>query len=139
MTVKGQKQKKNQRSAGDADVNLGKRIRLRRVEQGLSQENLGDALGVSFQQVQKYEKGVNRVSSTRLVQIAATLGAPVMFFYTGNSRTREFDGLLFDDANLGIRLLRSYSQIKNPALQKQMITLAEILSTETKAPKKEEA
>ena len=55
-----------QRSAGKPDIELGKRIRLRRVEQKISQAELGDKLGVSFQQVQKYEKGVNRVGAARL-------------------------------------------------------------------------
>ena len=55
--------KMKQRSAGKPDIELGKRIRLRRVEQKISQAELGDKLGVSFQQVQKYEKGVNRVGA----------------------------------------------------------------------------
>src|SRR6516225_1221300 len=59
-----------QRSAGKPDIELGKRIRLRRVEQKISQAELGDKLGVSFQQVQKYEKGVNRVGAARLQRIA---------------------------------------------------------------------
>ena len=58
--------KMKQRSAGKPDIELGKRIRLRRVEQKISQAELGDKLGVSFQQVQKYEKGVNRVGAARL-------------------------------------------------------------------------
>jgi predicted transcriptional regulator len=62
-----------QRSAGKPDIELGKRIRLRRVEQKISQAELGKKLGVSFQQVQKYEKGVDRVGAARLQQIAATL------------------------------------------------------------------
>ena len=66
-----------QRSAGKPDIELGKRIRLRRVEQKISQAELGDKLGVSFQQVQKYEKGVNRVGAARLQQIATALDVPV--------------------------------------------------------------
>ena len=63
--------KMKQRSAGKPDIELGKRIRLRRVEQKISQAELGEKLGVSFQQVQKYEKGVNRVGAARLQQSAA--------------------------------------------------------------------
>ena len=73
--------KMKQRSAGKPDIELGKRIRLRRVEQKISQAELGDKLGVSFQQVQKYEKGVNRVGAARLQTIATALDVPVTFFY----------------------------------------------------------
>jgi transcriptional regulator with XRE-family HTH domain len=64
---------------------MGKRIRLRRVEIGMSQSDLGDELGVSFQQVQKYEKGVNRVGANRLHQIANALKTDVNFFYGDES------------------------------------------------------
>src|SRR5213076_2925416 len=69
--------KMKQRSAGKPDIELGKRIRLRRVEQKISQAELGDKLGVTFQQVQKYEKGVNRVGAGRLTRIAGILSIPV--------------------------------------------------------------
>ena len=83
-----------QRSAGKPDIELGKRIRLRRVEQKISQAELGDKLGVSFQQVQKYEKGVNRVGAARLQQIATALDVPVTFFYDGDGKAREVESLL---------------------------------------------
>jgi transcriptional regulator with XRE-family HTH domain len=83
-----------QRSAGKPDIELGKRIRLRRVEQKISQAELGDKLGVSFQQVQKYEKGVNRVGAARLQQIATALDVPVTFFYDGDDKAREVESLL---------------------------------------------
>ena len=72
---------KNPRSSGKSDVELGKRIRLRRVELHISQSELAEKLGVTFQQVQKYEKGVNRVGASRLQQIATALDVPVTFFY----------------------------------------------------------
>src|SRR5260370_7994166 len=78
--------KMKQRSAGKPDIELGKRIRLRRVEQHISQADLGDKLGVSFQQVQKYEKGVNRVGAARLQQIATALDVPLTFFYDGDGK-----------------------------------------------------
>jgi ribosome-binding protein aMBF1 (putative translation factor) len=74
------------RSAGNVDVALGRRIRLRRVEIGLSQSELGEKLGVSFQQVQKYEKAVNRVGVSRSQQITGALGLDMTFFYEGNSK-----------------------------------------------------
>jgi DNA-binding transcriptional regulator YiaG len=80
---------KNQRSAGKPDVELGKRIRLRRVEIDISQSALADKLGVSFQQVQKYEKGVNRVGAARLQQVATALDVPITFFYDGDGKSRE--------------------------------------------------
>ena len=87
-----------QRSAGKPDIELGKRIRLRRVEQKISQAELGDKLGVSFQQVQKYEKGVNRVGAARLQSIATALDVPVTFFYDGDGKAREVESLLFLDS-----------------------------------------
>ncbi|GBR44307.1 helix-turn-helix domain-containing protein [Neokomagataea thailandica] len=69
--------------AGSTDVHIGHRIRLRRTLMGLSQESLGEALGVTFQQVQKYERGANRVSASRLFELAQALDVPVGFFYDG--------------------------------------------------------
>lgn len=67
--------------AGAVDVHVGNRIKLRRMLLGMSQERLGEALGLTFQQVQKYERGVNRVSASRLFDIARVLDVPVGFFY----------------------------------------------------------
>ncbi|MGX1336661.1 transcriptional regulator with XRE-family HTH domain [Bradyrhizobium japonicum] len=103
-----------QRSAGKPDIELGKRIRLRRVEMKISQAELGEKLGVSFQQVQKYEKGVNRVGAARLQQIATALDVPVTFFYDGDNKAREVESLLFLDSAFSLRLLRAYSKIKDP-------------------------
>jgi transcriptional regulator with XRE-family HTH domain len=65
------------------DLHVGVRIRLRRRMQGVSQEKLADALGLTFQQVQKYERGANRVSASKLYEIAAALKAPVGYFFEG--------------------------------------------------------
>jgi transcriptional regulator with XRE-family HTH domain len=70
----------NVRSANETDQLLGQRIRARRLEMDMSQQNLAEQLGVSFQQVQKYEKGVNRVGSTRLIEIARVLETDVDYF-----------------------------------------------------------
>jgi len=115
--------KMKQRSAGKSDIELGKRIRLRRVEQRISQAELGGQLGVSFQQVQKYEKGVNRVGAARLQQIATALDVPVMFFYDGDNKAREVESLLFLDSAFSLRLLRAYSRIKDQGVQRQLVTL----------------
>src|SRR3712207_6002644 len=65
------------------DRHVGSRVRIRRVMIGMSQETLGEALGLTFQQVQKYEKGTNRIGASRLHRIASVLGVPVEFFYEG--------------------------------------------------------
>jgi transcriptional regulator with XRE-family HTH domain len=121
-----------QRSAGKPDIEMGKKIRLRRVEQRISQSDLGEKLGVSFQQVQKYEKGVNRVGAARLQQIAAALDVPVTFFYDSDSKTREVESLLFLDSAFSLRLLRAYSRIKSQAVQRQLVTLMEAIAEEGK-------
>ena len=117
-----------QRSAGKPDIEMGKKIRLRRVEQRISQSDLGEKLGVSFQQVQKYEKGVNRVGATRLQQIATALDVPVTFFYDSDRRTKEVESLLFLDSAFSLRLLRAYSKIKDQAVQRHMVSLLEIVA-----------
>src|SRR5476651_1149618 len=117
--------KMKQRSAGKPDIELGKRIRLRRVEQKISQAELGQKLGVSFQQVQKYEKGVNHVGAARLQQIATALDVPITFFYDGDGKSREVESLLFIDSSFSLRLLRTYSKIKDQAVQRQFVSLIE--------------
>jgi transcriptional regulator with XRE-family HTH domain len=71
------------RSPGTIDKHVGARVRMRRMMLGWSQMKLGDALGIAFQQVHKYEKGVNRIGAGRLQDIARLLGAPIGFFYDG--------------------------------------------------------
>lgn len=113
------------------DIDMGKKIRLRRVEIGMSQSDLAGKLGVTFQQVQKYEKGVNRVSANRLEQIADALGVPVTFFYRGPGTGKgqsEVESLLFLDSNFSLRLLRSYAAIKNLRIQRQIVSLMEELA-----------
>jgi len=100
------------RSAGNVDIKMGRRIRSRRVEIGLSLSELGEKLGVSFRQVQKYEMGVNRVGAARLQRIAAALGVDVTFFYGGKGKELEVESLLFLDSNFSLRLLRAYTAIK---------------------------
>jgi len=112
------------------DAELGVRIRALRLERGLSQTALADSLSLTFQQVQKYEKGVNRVSATRLLQIAETLNVPVMFFYGPTTRANKPDtdsveaGLEFLTTAGAVRLLRAYSQMI-PAQRAALTKLAE--------------
>ena len=117
------------RSAGKPDADMGHRIRLRRVEQKMSQAELGDKLGVSFQQVQKYEKGVNRIGANRLEQIAGALEVPVMFFFgshgNGSKAQNEVESLLFLDSNFSLRLLRAYAAVKDKKVQRDFVSLME--------------
>ncbi|MDH3740939.1 MAG: helix-turn-helix domain-containing protein, partial [Hyphomicrobiales bacterium] len=69
------------RNPNPIDVHVGNRVRMRRMLIGMSQEKLGERLGLTFQQVQKYEKGSNRISASRLYQMAQILGVPVQFFF----------------------------------------------------------
>ena len=116
---------KSGRRVTKPDTDIGMRVRLRRVELDISQEELGKRLGVSFQQVQKYEKGINRVSAGRLQQIASALDVPVTFFYSDNREVQEVDSLLFLDSSFSLRLLRAYSQIKDQRVQRHFVTLME--------------
>jgi transcriptional regulator with XRE-family HTH domain len=79
----------------------------------------GSGLG---QQVQKYEKGVNRVGAARLQQIATALDVPVTFFYDVDGKAREVDSLLFLDSSFSQRLLRAYAAIKDQTIQRQLVT-----------------
>jgi transcriptional regulator with XRE-family HTH domain len=90
--------------------------------------NWATQLGVSFQQVQKYEKGVNRVGAARLQQIAAALDAPVTFFYDGGGKAPEVESLLFLDSAFSLRLLRAYAKIKDQAVRRQMVSLMESIA-----------
>ena len=116
------------RSSGEPDIELGRRIRLRRVEQKMSQDELGKKLGVSFQQVQKYEKGVNRIAANRLQKIASALDVPLTFFYDGDGKIREVESLLFLDSAFSMRLLKAYSSIKSQEVQRKFVTLLESIS-----------
>jgi transcriptional regulator with XRE-family HTH domain len=76
-------EQKNGRAPSAVDLRIGERVRARRFEIGMSQEVLGDRLGITFQQVQKYEKGANRISASRLLDIATVLEMPVADFFEG--------------------------------------------------------
>src|SRR6188472_1002835 len=101
------------RRANPMDVHVGARVRLRRMLLGMSQEKLGEKLGLTFQQVQKYEKGINRIGASRLYDLAQVLGVPVQFFYEdapiGESRVDAGDGQTGDgqDEHSIVAFLRS--------------------------------
>ena len=74
-------EERGSRRANPIDVHVGSRVRLRRMLLGMSQEKLGEHLGLTFQQIQKYEKGINRIGASRLFDLSQVLGVPVQFFY----------------------------------------------------------
>ena len=118
------------RASGPADKALGEKIRTRRVAAGMSQDTLGHALGVTFQQIQKYEKGVNRVSAVRLEQIAGALDESVSYFQNDGAVVskagREMQSLMTDPLNL--RICRALSAIENQAMRHQFVRLLESVS-----------
>ena len=131
----GKKKRPNARSSSKHDIELGRRLRLRRVEQKMSQDGLAKKLGVTFQQVQKYEKGVNRIGASRLQLIATALDVPVTFFFDNADAgkraiesKREVESLLFLDSSFSLRLLRAYSAVKDQAVQRQFVTLIESIA-----------
>jgi len=123
------------KQANAVDVHVGLRIRAARLAAGLSQERFGHELGVSFQQVQKYEKGSNRVGASRLSDAAKILAVPVSFFFENdeginNSRNAN-DGLLAMTEALstpeGISIARALGQISNPNLRRRLADLLEAM------------
>ncbi|MGA0596738.1 helix-turn-helix domain-containing protein [Enterovirga sp. CN4-39] len=127
------------KAPNDVDRQVGSRVRMRRMLIGMSQEKLGDALGLTFQQVQKYEKGTNRISASRLQQISQVLGVSIEFLYgnenapsagspQGFSDTPRADydaDLLTSD---GLKLLRAYREIKDRKVRRRLVDLAQALA-----------
>jgi transcriptional regulator with XRE-family HTH domain len=118
----------NPRSAGVADIEMGRRIRLRRRETGISQTKLAGRLGLSFQQVQKYEKGISRVGAAQLQQIAKMLGVDIPFFYDGGGKEPDVDSMLVVNSVFSLRLLRAYTAIKDKAVRRRLVILVEMIA-----------
>jgi transcriptional regulator with XRE-family HTH domain len=116
------------------DVMVGKRIRLRRIKLASSQTDLAKKLGLTFQQVQKYEKGTNRVSCSRLHEIASQLAVPVGYFFSDSIGVEGAVTEQFDVANLkdGLQLMTAFSQIENNAVRKAIIALIECIAVENR-------
>ncbi|HAT36048.1 MAG TPA: transcriptional regulator [Rhodospirillaceae bacterium] len=126
------------------DVHVGSRVRLRRTLLGLSQEKLGEALGLTFQQVQKYERGANRIGASRLFDLSRVLDVPISFFYddmspeTSAKSPRNIIGLAeqavepFEPDPLAKRetleLVRAYYRIKEPMVRKRVFELTKALA-----------
>ena len=123
------------------DTHVGSRVRLRRMLMGMSQERLGDSMSLTFQQVQKYEKGVNRIGASRLFQISKILDVPVQFFFEEApdlAEARAAPGMAepesqtfiieFLNSREGLELNRAFSKISDAKIRKSVIDLIRALS-----------
>ena len=121
------------------DKHVGSRIRMRRMMLGISQEKLGEALGLTFQQVQKYEKGTNRIGASRLQQISETLQVPVSFFFEGGPASAgRADGFAesqspayvadFLATSDGLALTKAFVQIKDGRVRRRIVDLVEAIA-----------
>lgn len=130
------------KSPNPIDKHVGSRVRMRRMMISMSQEKLGEQLGITFQQIQKYEKGTNRIGASRLQQIANVLGVPVAFFFEGAptpqgtapgsfrespSPAYVSDFLATSD---GLALVKSFMRVRDPKVRRRIVDLVEAISSE---------
>ena len=132
----------NKKKPNPIDVHVGSRVRLRRMMLGMSQEKLGAALGLTFQQVQKYERGTNRIGSSRLYQLSRILDVPVSFFFDDmpgevaqkHAGMSEDQQTSFDQEDLSKRetleLVRAYYRIQQPSVRKRVFELVKSLGVQ---------
>lgn len=133
----------NKKKPNPIDAYVGGRIRLRRNMVSMSQEKLGESLGITFQQIQKYEKGTNRVGASRLQAIASILSVPVSFFFEGGpgsgiegaggfSESSDQDSIMaFGSSTEGLQLARAFLKIRDPKLRRRVIDLVKAMGEET--------
>jgi transcriptional regulator with XRE-family HTH domain len=120
------------------DRHVGNRVRMRRMIVDMSQERLGEALGVTFQQVQKYEKGTNRIGASRLQQIANVLGVPVGFFFDGAPHVSSHGivasnvapGYVADflSTSEGVQLTHAFMRVTDPKVRRRFISLVKAMA-----------
>ena len=129
------------RKPNPIDVHVGSRVRLRRTMVGMSQEKLGDALGITFQQIQKYEKGANRVGASRLQEISRVLNTPISFFFedapgspsstTGFQESNSTNYVVdFLSSSEGLQLNRAFVKITDPKVRRKLVELTKALANE---------
>jgi transcriptional regulator with XRE-family HTH domain len=118
------------------DKHVGSRVRMRRMMLGMSQEKLGEALGLTFQQVQKYEKGTNRVGASRIQQISDILQVPVSFLFegspTGTSKAENLsEAYVFDflASSQGLALTRAFTRITDAKLRRRIVDMVEQIAS----------
>src|SRR5215207_6562079 len=122
------------KDAQPIDRHVGSRVRMRRMMVGMSQEKLGEACGITFQQIQKYEKGSNRMGASRLHQIARVLGVPVEFFYEGVPTDQGSGGPIVVDRDSrsltdflatseGLELVKAFIAVKDQKVRRRIVDL----------------
>ena len=130
------------------DVHVGSRVRLRRNMLGLSQEKLGEAIGLTFQQVQKYERGANRIGASRLLELSGVLGVPVSFFYdetdpvhappvpTGFAESPQ-EGFDSDPLHRreALELIEAYYDVRDTVVRRRRFDLAKALAAAAAEPR----
>lgn len=127
------------------DIHVGKRVRMQRIVKKMSQEALGEKLGVTFQQVQKYEKATNRISASKLHQISTVLGVPVSFFYEGApvegetvSGLAEGDGAAyfadFYSTPESLKLNLAFKRITSAPLRRKTVELVNAMADQFGSP-----
>jgi len=129
------------KQANPIDGQVGNRVRLRRMLIGMSQERLGELLGLTFQQVQKYEKGVNRIGAGRLYEVSRILGVPIDYFYegvmaNGANGVSEHDAasppvMEFVSSGEGLQLSLAFMKIKDPKLRKRVLDLVKQMAEDS--------
>ncbi len=123
------------------DIHVGSRVRLRRMMLGMSQEKLGEQLGITFQQIQKYEKGANRIGASRLQNISGVLNVPVSFFFDGApgavsnvggfAEASEGSYLVdFLSTSEGLQLNRAFARVSDPKVRRRLIDLVRTIAGE---------
>lgn len=132
----------NKKKPNPIDIHVGSRIRLRRNMLGMSQEKLGESLGITFQQIQKYEKGTNRVGASRLQAIASILNVPVAFFFEDapGHEVGTAGGLAEDSSTTyvvdflnspeGLQLNRAFVRISDAKVRRKVVDLVKALATD---------
>jgi transcriptional regulator with XRE-family HTH domain len=128
------------KQANPVDAHVGHRVRLRRMLIGMSQERLGELLGLTFQQVQKYEKGINRIGAGRLFEVAEILGVPVSFFYEDFDTKLAVAGFAeggepppvmeFLSSGEGLQLSLAFMRIKDVKVRRRILELVRSLADE---------
>ena len=129
------------KQANPIDGQVGNRVRLRRMLIGMSQERLGELLGLTFQQVQKYEKGVNRIGAGRLFEVSRILGVPIDYFYEGVIGQSGAGGFAegeasppvmeFVSSGEGLQLSLAFMKIKDTKLRKRVLDLVKQMAEDS--------
>ena len=128
------------KQANPVDAHVGHRVRLRRMLIAMSQERLGELLGLTFQQVQKYEKGINRIGAGRLFEVAGILGVPISFFYDDLQPGATPGGFAVGDepppvmeflsSGEGLQLSLAFMRIKDAKVRRRILDLVRSLANE---------